>query len=157
MGCVALPRITVYPGVPDPSIKNYQVRLFLNEAVSGPPNLAVDFTEALRDFLQRNTTLAQVSNNPSLEFSGTIEKYEVNPIAPTGSVQDQTAQLQRLTIGIKVQFINNSDPTKNFDKVISNFAEFDADQTLADVEGDLIPEIFNNIIQEIFNQSIATW
>lgn len=140
----------------DPNVKSFSVETFNNEAMDGPANLGIQFTESLKEYYRRNTRLDQIVESGDLEFAGNIVRYDVSPVA-AGAGELQNAQLQRLTIAIKVTFVNNFEDSKSFDKEFSFFADFDANQNLQQVEQRLIPEIFNQIILDIFNETVADW
>ena len=67
------------------------------------------------------------------------------------------ADLTRLTITIKVEYVNLADEDFNFNKNFSQFADFESGIGLTAVEEQLIDEIFQQIILDIFNASVANW
>lgn len=140
----------------DPAIKNFNVETFYNEAMDGPANLNIQFTETLKTYYQRNTPLKIIESNGDLGFSGKITRYEVTPEA-SGGGELQNAQLQRLTIAVNVDFVNNYDDSKSFVKDFSFFEKFNAEENLSDVEDKLIKKIFEQIILDIFNATVADW
>ena len=140
----------------DPNIKTFFIQNFYSDALDGPANLGITFSESMRAYFQRNTPLNPVPTNGDLAFSGSIKNYEVKPIAAGGG-DLQNAQLQRLTITISVDYVNNYQPDKNFEKNFSQYADFDASQNLQDVEATLIEDIFDRIIFDIFNSTVADW
>ncbi len=140
----------------DPRIKTISVENFYNEAYDGPANMSILFTETLRDYFQKNTPLSLVGEG-DLQFSGSVTKYDVSPVAPRAGDEIQTAQLQRLTIEVKVSFVNNFDDEKSFEKAFSQFEDFDANVNLQSVEAELIDTIFDRIVFDIFNKSVADW
>ncbi len=140
----------------DPAIKTFSIEPFYNEALDGPANLNVRFTEALKEYYQRNTSLKIAGTSGDLEFAGKIARYGVTPEAAGGG-ELQNAQLQRLTVVVNVAFINNIDDEKSFTKDFSFFKQFDADRNLTDVEDELIEQIFEQIVFDIFNSTVADW
>ena len=133
---------------------------FFNDASNGPANLGVLFTDQLRDYFQNNTSLAQVSDGGELQMEGAISSYRLTPVAPSASGTDQSrdvANLTRLTITIKVDYVNLENEDFSFNKSFSQFADFDSDLGLEAVESQLIDEIFELIILDIFNASVANW
>jgi hypothetical protein len=159
-GCASAPSLSFQGTNLDPRVQTMNIDNFDVEVANGPANLGINFTERLREYFQRNTRLGLISSNGHLSFAGTITKYEVTPVAPSGQ---QTGDLQllasrqRLTIGIKVQYTNSFDESQDFDQEFSFFADFDQNQTLIQVEQNLIPTIINQIILDIFNKSVANW
>lgn len=159
-GCAAAPSLSFQGTNLDPRVQTMNIDNFDVEIANGPANLGLNFTERLREYFQRNTRLGLVSSNGHLSFSGTLTKYEVTPVAPSGQ---QTGDLQllasrqRLTIAVKVNYTNSFDESQDFDQEFAFFADFDQNQTLIQVEQTLIPTILNQIILDIFNKSVANW
>ncbi len=159
-GCAAAPSLSFQGTNLDPRVQTMNIDNFDVDIANGPANLGLNFTEKLREYFQRNTRLGLVPNNGHLSFAGTITKYEVIPVAPSGQ---QTGDLQllasrqRLSITVKVQYTNSFDESQDFDQEFAFFADFDQNQTLLQVEQSLIPIILNQIILDIFNKSVANW
>ncbi len=138
----------------DPNIKSIAINNFYNNAGNGPANLSQTFTEELRDYYQGNSPLSITSPDGDLVVSGTIIGYDVTPVAPSG---DALASLNRLTIRVQVKFVNNADDTKNFESQFSHYADFPQEQTLSQVEAGLIDVIFERLVYDIFNKTVADW
>jgi hypothetical protein len=137
-----------------PNVKTYSVYYFPNRAQLVNPTLSQTFTEALKEKLQRQTSLNELAENGDLEFEGQITQYDVRPM----SIQSEDrAALNRLTIGINVKYTNNQNPEQSMEKTFSAFEDFDSSQSLADVEDGLVPEIIEKINEDIFNATIANW
>ncbi len=135
-------------------IKTYSVYYFPNRARLINPTLSDVFTENLREKLQRQTSLNELSENGDLEFEGQITGYDIKPM----SVQKQdVAALTRLTISINLKYTNNKEPEKSFERAFTAFEDFDSSQSLSDVEDDLSLEIVKKINEDIFNATIASW
>ncbi len=149
-------KFTFQGGTIPPDAQTLSVQTFFDDVGAGPADLNVNITERLRDYFQRNTRLALVRQDGDLQFEGSITGYEVAPAAPTAG-ENQQAALQRLTITVQVQYVNTFDEKNNFDKSFSFFSDFDAAQNLTDVEEALIEEIFEQIVLDIFNASVANW
>ena len=137
-----------------PDIKTFTVYYFPNRAKLVNPTLSQTFTEDLRSKLQRQTSLDEVQDNGDLQFEGQITNYEVRPM----SIQkgDLAAQ-NRLTITVKLKYMNNKDPEQNFEQSFSAFEDFDSTSSLSSVEDSLVPEIIKKLTEDIFNATIANW
>jgi hypothetical protein len=120
------------------------------------------FTESLKDFYQRNTQLELTRNNGDLQFSGAISRYSITPQATVSStdptnVPDRAGQM-RLTITVDVEYLNTVNEEENLKRSFSFFKDYDPRQTsILQVEGELIEEIFDSIIQDIFTATVANW
>lgn len=137
-----------------PDVKTYSVQYFPNMARLVNPNLSQDFTESLKEYFLAQTNLSLVNGTGDLNFEGEIIYYDTKPV----SIQsDETAALNRLTIKIKVRFTNMLDPEQNFETSFSRYVDYESSKNLSDVEDELVVEIFEQIVDDIFNKSVANW
>lgn len=144
-----------------PTIETISIDRFYDDAGEGPANLAQNFTDQLRDYFLQNTNLGLVQDNGDLHFEGSIVGYRLTPVAPT-AVGDETrtdvAGLMRLTITVKAVYINSQDDSFNFDKNFSFYSDYDPQRSSLSAEEDrLINEIFEQLVYDIFNASVANW
>lgn len=144
-----------------PEVKTIAIDNFYNDAGGGPANLSQQFTEEIKDYYTRNTSLAVVSANGDLQLEGSIVGYQFSPVAPQASGTDQRsdqAGLMRLTITVKASYVNTYDDTFDFNnKTFSFYEDFPADQDPSTQEERLINTIFEQIIFDIFNATVANW
>lgn len=139
--------------MPD-NLKTFSIEQFTNQASLGPSTIGFDFTEDLRDLFQSQTKLELVPVNGDLSYEGTIIDYTINPISLSG---DQTAAQNRLTITVKVNFVNQIDNTKNFDQNFRRFADYLSTDDIAAVQDALIQEIFDQLTQDIYDKTLGDW
>lgn len=137
-----------------PSVKTFSVYYFPNRAKLVNPNLSQSFNDGLQEKLIRQTSLSQITENGDLEYSGQITEYEIRPM---NIQQGDLAALNRLTVGIKVKFVNNKDHEQDWEKSFTAFEDFESSQSLSNVEDDLVTEIIKKLTDDIFNASIANW
>ena len=137
-----------------PDIKTFTVDYFPNRAPIVYPNLSQSLQESLQEKLTRQTSMDYVQANGDLQFSGQITGYSTRPM----NVQegDYAAQT-RLTVTVKVKFVNNKNHDADWEKSFSAYQDFDSTKQLADVEDDLVTEIVDELSDDIFNASIANW
>ena len=69
------------------------------------------------------------------------------------------AALQRLTITVRVTYINTQDDSFDFDnKNFSFYADYDPEkQDFNSIEAQLVEEIYDAIVLDIFNATVANW
>jgi hypothetical protein len=135
------------------------IQSFYNDAEGGPPDLSQTFTNKIRDYYQQNTNLALVKEDGELQIEGVVTGYRISPVAATsgGNLGDLSA-LTRLTITVKASYVNTKDDSFNFEnKSFSFYSDYDSNQTLTTVENQLIEDIYDQIILDIFNASVANW
>ena len=71
---------------------------------------------------------------------------------------NEVAARNKLTVTVKVDFINRKHPEENFEgQNFSNYAEYDSTNSLDAVESTLCAEIIDKIIEDIFNATVAQW
>ncbi len=134
--------------------KSFTVELFPNHASLVQPTLSNVFTETLKDKFLSQTNLQLLNDNGDLYFEGEITNYSISAQAYQGN---ETSALTRLTIGVRVRFTNNIEPKKSFESSFSRYADFESSQNLSAVEGELIQQICNELVDDIFNKSVANW
>jgi hypothetical protein len=112
-------------------------------------------TEAMQDKFLKLTKLEQVEMEGDLEIIGAITGYDVKATAVTAN--ESVAQ-NRLTVTVKVSFVNRKFPEDNFDdKSFSAYQDFDAMQSLESVEATLCEDIVEQLCEDIFNATVAQW
>jgi Lipopolysaccharide-assembly len=135
-------------------VKTISIPVFYNESSSGPPNMSQLLTEKLKDYYQSNSKLTLVPNTGDWQLSGYINQYAVTPLAP---LANETAAQSRLTIGVKVDFINTQDEKQNFSQVFPFYKDFNQNQSLSAVETELVDAILNQIVFDIFTKTTSNW
>ena len=141
--------------------KTIQVEEFFNNTDLGPANIGQIFTNRLKDYYQQNSSLSVVRENGELLIEGMVSAYQISQIAPvsggSSNVSD-VAALTRLTIAVKVNYVDTIEPKNNFkDRVFSFYADFPNTQDFNTVRESLERKIFDQIFIDIFNATIANW
>lgn len=125
-----------------------------NQANLIEPNLSNKLTEALIQKCQTETDLTIVDTAADINFSGKITQYEVQPI----SIQNnETAAQNRLTIGVEINYINNTNKADNFNQLFTQYADFNSNTNFSEVEEMLNNLIIEEIVEDIFNRSFMNW
>ena len=90
-------------------------------------------------------------------IDGAITGYDPNqPVAIQGGA-DQTASLYRLTVTVNVRFTNKKDDKQSFETSFSRYEDYDRTSRLADVEEQLLEQINEALVQDIFNKAVVNW
>jgi hypothetical protein len=141
--------------------KNISITEFYNNSDLGPANMGQTLSNQLKTYFIQNSNLSVVPADGELQLEGEINGFTLSPIAPvsTGNPADlNQAALTRLTITVKVTYINTLEEKMSFkDRNFSFYKDFPNDQNIADVQDQYTREIFNRIINDIFNASVANW
>ncbi|MBD79362.1 MAG: hypothetical protein CL840_10605 [Crocinitomicaceae bacterium] len=135
-------------------VKTISISVFPNYAPLAQPTLSQEFTEALRDIFLVQTRLDLVKTDGDLQFSGKITGYST---APVGIQADEIAAQNRLTITVQVKFVNKSDESKNYESSFTQYADYDSNKPLNEVESELVKEINELLTQQIFNKAVSNW
>ena len=137
-----------------PDAKTVFVSDFRNVAPIVNPELANNLTEALKDKFVGQTSLKLGDENADLYFEGSITGYNTQPVAiKAGDVASQN----RLTITVKVKFVNNKDKNANFDASFSRYEDYDSQFNLTDVEAELVKSIVESLVDDIFTKAVVNW
>lgn len=131
------------------SVSNFDVL-----APSSPPVLSNLLSETLKDKFNDETSLSILSNDGDLQFEGEITSYNLKPIAIQA---DETAAQNRLTISVKVKYTNMKDDEFNYHTNFSRFRDYSSTQELSDVEQQLLEEIAQELVEDIFNKALSNW
>ncbi len=135
-------------------IKTYEVDYIPNNAPLVEPGLNEDFRNMLIDRIDRQTGLTQVKNNGDIVFQGEIVDYKIEPAALSAG---QTAAMNRLTIGIKIDYINQKNPDDNISKRYSWYYDYPASTSINDIKAQAHEEILKTILDNLFNDTLAKW
>lgn len=137
-----------------PEVKSMTIAFFPSYAPLAPANVPQRFTEGLREYFINRTNLDLVSSNGHIRLEGFVSDYSTRPVAITGN---ETAAQNRLSISVNVTFTDTKTVTNGFEKTFTRFADYDSRQNLTNVEQTLIPEILDQIYQDIFNEALVNW
>ncbi len=134
--------------------KTITISDFPNFAPLTNPSLAPQFNEALRDIYAKQTRLRPAPVNGDLQIEGEITGYDIAQMAMQA---DGIAAETRLTVTVRVRFVNRANPKKDFERSFSAFQTFANTQTLNQVQDQLCTEIITEIVESIYNQTVADW
>lgn len=134
-------------------IKTISISEFPNNAPLVYPQLAIQFNNEIQNIYKRQTRLEFVRNNGDLNIEGAIVGYAITPMAIGANA---LASENRLTLTIKVHFTNNV-TDESTDNTYTAYRNFPSTSTLEDVQDSLIGEMIEEILDQIFNATVANW
>lgn len=112
------------------------------------------FNNELTDTYARQTKLQQVKRHGDLQLSGEIVEYsQFNKAVSADGFSNQT----QLKMTVNVRFVNNKRHTDDFERRFTASAEFDASQQLNAVQEELVTQMIKDIVDQIFNATVANW
>ena len=94
------------------------------------------------------------SGDGDLEVSGEITGYDTRASALSSSDE---VSMNRLTITVRVHFVNNIDHDADFDQQFSRYRDYPASQDFSSVEAGLVGEIVTELCEDIFNKAVVNW
>lgn len=137
-----------------PEAKTISIDYIDNQAQLVVPTLSESLTTSLIDRFTSQTSLELVNNNGDLQIEGVITDFNTTPQAITGN---ETAALNRLTVTVKIKFVNTIEPDKNYETSFSRYEDYDSGQDLSSVQDGLIETINEMLIDDIFNKAVVNW
>ena len=140
-----------------PDAKTISVAMFQNTANLTAPMEPQLLTQKLRDAVSSQTNLALLKNGGDLRFEECSITNYVSVPQSIAATTDQAA-LNRLTVTIKINFINKLDETKNFyDKEFIRYYDYPGSQSLSQIESTALEQINRQLTEDIFNAAFNNW
>lgn len=139
--------------IPD-STKSYYIHPVQVAALDAPIGIGTTFQEALRRKVQSLTSLSRTDIDPQTEFITSVVSYTISTVAAT---DDRTVSLNKITISVKAQYINNVSEGESWTKTYSQSIPFDASTDINTSQDEFIDDIFNQITDQIINDAYAQW
>jgi len=134
--------------------RTMSVELIEARAPLATPLSAQVLTESVRDLLLAQTPLKLKQEEGDVQYSGALIGYDVQPV----NIQaNETAALNRLTMTVKVTYVNTLEPKKNKEFTVARFADYDSGQDLTSVEEQLARDIGKQLAQDIFDRTLGDW
>lgn len=141
-----------------PDVETVFIEYFPNRARVVNPTLSQTLTEGMKDKFVNETSLTLDRDEGDLEISGEITRYEIRPLSIQQSTEGRDfASQNRLTITIKVKFANNQDHEQDYNSTFSAYYDWDSSLSLNSVENEAIEAIVEQLVEDVFNKSVANW
>ena len=138
-----------------PGAKTISVATFPNFASNINPQLSQKLTDELTQLFSSQTQLSVLNDGEGdLQLSGQITGYETRASALSSSDE---VSMNRLTITIKVKFVNTLDPDADFEQQFSRYRDYAASLDFSSVENSLMSEIVSELCEDIFNKAVVNW
>ncbi|MFC2377860.1 MAG: LptE family protein [Segatella oulorum] len=134
--------------------KTIQISEFQNRSsyVWGP--MASMFNNRLRDQFADHTKLIQVKRNGDLRLEGEITQYSQRN--KSISSEGHSAQTE-LSITVNVRFTNTKKHSEDFERQFTASATYETTQSLNAVQEELVTQMIKDIVDQIFNATVANW
>jgi len=137
-------------------VKTISFETFPNRSVGfvwGP--MESMFNTALQDIYMQQTRLQQVNRGGNIQLSGEITNYDA---FNKGVGSDGYSTMAELRMTVRVTFVNTVNPQENFEaRQFTSSREYDATQQLSAVQDELVNQMIKDIVDQIFNATVANW
>ena len=107
----------------------------------------------LQDKYANGTRLKIVKRNGDLQIAGEITSYE--QFNKSVSADGYSSQVQ-LKINVNIRF-KNTKTGQQWEKQFSATTQYDATQSLAAVQETLVTQMVEDIVDQVFNATVADW
>ena len=134
--------------------ESISIYLIENRAMRVNPSLSNTLTEALKDKYKKFTKLNQLVDGGDLMVEGQITSYEVTAMAITAN---EVASQNRLTVTVKIMFTDNKNDKNSFEKNFVAYKDFPSAKSFDSVESTLLEPIIEQLVEDIFNGTVANW
>lgn len=134
--------------------KTITLEAFTNRAAYQWAPMAPMFNQSISDIYARQTKLKQVRANGDLLISGEITGYDQTNKSISS---DGFSSMVQLKMTVNVRFTNNVKHSDDFTRQFSATREYDSSQQLSAVQEELVQQMIDEIIDQIFNATVANW
>ena len=112
------------------------------------------FYNTISDAYAQKTKLKVLKRDGDLQLAGEIVEYsQTNKSVGSDGYSTQV----QLKMVVNVRFVNTKKHEEDFEKRFSATAEYDSSKQLAAVQEELVQEMIDDIVDQIFNATVAIW
>lgn len=112
------------------------------------------FYNSLTDAFAQKTKLKVMKRNGDLQLSGEIVEYsQTNKSIAADGYSAQT----QLKMTVNVRYVNTTNHNEDFEQRFSATTNYDSSQQLVNVQEALVEEMIKDIVDQIFNATVANW
>jgi len=112
------------------------------------------FNNALKDQFVNHTKLMEVKRNGDLKIEGEIIRYEQR----NKSVSSEGySAMTELSLTVNVRFTNNANHEEDFERQFTAQQSYDTSLSLGAVQEELVTKMATEIVDQIFNATVANW
>ncbi len=134
--------------------KTFSIETFANRAAYQWAPMAPMFNTTLSNRYNDQTKLTQVRRDGDLNLSGEITSYDQTN--KTISADGYSSMVQ-LRMTVKVKYTNNKKHEDDFERSFTATREYDSSQQLSAVQEELVQQMIDDIVDQVFNATVAKW
>jgi hypothetical protein len=141
-----------------PEVKSIHIGFIENRARYVDPQLSPQLTDKLKQKISSQTKLTQIqTENADYDVSAYVSAYDIT----TAGVSNQAASINRLTVSVHLALKNRLNEQKlgtpDFETDISRNFDFPATQSFTDAQVSLLPQIVQQLTDDMFNRLFSNW
>ena len=130
-------------------IKDFPIR---STYVWGP--MGPMFNNALKDAYANHTHLQQVKKGGDMKIEGEITQYSQRN---KGVSSEGHSNMTELSITVNVRFTNTKKHEDDFEKSFTASQSYETTKSLSSVQEELVQQITKDLVDQIFNATVANW
>lgn len=134
-------------------IKSIQIDKIANRAPYGWAPMESMFNTRLQDKFANETRLKLVKRGGDMHISGEITGYDQYNKAISADGYSSQVQL-KMTVNIR---FTNAKMNQNWERQFSATTQYNSTQQLSAVQEQLVTEMIQDIVDQIFNATVADW
>ena len=134
--------------------KTFSVESFTNRASYQWAPMAPMFNTTLTDKYNDQTKLRQVKRDGDLALSGEITSYDQTNKSISA---DGYSSMVQLKMTVRVKYSNRNKREDDFERTFSSSREYDSSQQLSAVQEELVQQMIDDIVDQVFNQTVGKW
>ena len=134
--------------------ETFAIESFTNTATLVNPNLAIVMQDELQERFTNESNLKYTDGIGDAQFKGVITSYRITPVQGTG---DETVALNRLTITVKITYVNSADGSQDFDKSFTSYDDFESTEDFSAIEDALMETISEKLVALVYNETLMEW
>jgi len=134
--------------------KTFSIETFANRAAYQWAPMAPMFNTSLSDRYNDQTKLRQVRRDGDLALSGEITSYDQTNKSISA---DGYSSMVQLKMTVKVKYVNRNKHEDDFERSFSASREYDSSQQLSAVQEELVQQMIDDIVDQVFNATVAKW
>lgn len=149
LGCYSFQGISI-----PPEIETYDMPFVEVRTGDAPVGVNQDFQQRMIDKISRESRLSLDSDNPDIIISCAITSYSIDPVSPTSN---DVVESNKLTISIDVSYEDSTNEENNWNKKFTKNEQFPSSTNFQSVQEQLNEEIFDLLVEDIFNHAFTNW
>lgn len=136
------------------NVETYNIPFIEMTTPDAPPSINTDLQDKLILRINQESRLTFNEVSPDIILKTTLTRFFVESI---GANAQNSVDANQLSISVKVEFTDNKNEENSWTKSFTNNRQFPTGTSLLSVQDALVDEIFEDIVEDIFNQAFTNW